>query len=97
MLHNGKFSCSIKFQAFSIIILLVLCEFISTAQTNQSISDSIKNKIDSLFKQWDSPNAPGGAVGIIRKDSLIYARGHGMADLEQQIPITPQSIFYMCS
>jgi len=97
MFHNKKFSYSIKLQAFSIIIFLMLCQFSSTAQTNQSISDSIKNKIDSLFKQWDSPNTPGGAVGIIRNDSLIYARGYGMADLEQKIPITPQSIFYMCS
>ena len=97
MLHNGKFSSSIKLQAFSIIILLMLCQFSPKAQTNQFISDSIKNKIDSLFKQWNSPNKPGGAVGIIRNDSLIYARGYGMADLEQQIPVTPQSIFYMCS
>jgi len=97
MLQNGKFSCSIKLQAFCIIIFLMLCQFSSTAQNNQSISDSIKSKIDSLFKQWDSPNTPGGAVGIIRNDSLIYARGYGMADLEQKIPITPQSVFYMCS
>ncbi len=63
----------------------------------QTIPDSIKNKIDNLFKKWDSPNVPGGAVGIIRNNSLIYARGYGMANLEQQVPVTPQSIFYMCS
>ena len=97
MFHNKIFSRSIKLRAFSIILFLMLCHFGLTAQTNASISDSIINKIDSLFKQWDSPNTPGGAVGIIRNDSLIYAKGYGMADLEQQIPITPQSIFYMCS
>ena len=97
MPQNSKFSCSTKLQGFSSIILLMLCHFISTAQSNQFISDSTKNKIDSLLKQWDSPNTPGGAVGIIRNDSLIYARGYGMADLEQKISITPQSVFYMCS
>lgn len=97
MFHNKKFSCTIKLPAFAVIILLMLFQFGSAAQTNQSIPGSIKNKIDSLFKQWDSPNTPGGAVGIVRNDSLIYARGYGMADLEQQIPITAQSIFYMCS
>lgn len=76
------------------LLLFVTMIFPASAQ---SIPDSIKSKIDSLFNQWDSPTTPGGAVGIIRNDSLIYARGHGMADLEQKKPITPQSIFYMCS
>src|SRR3954469_9128609 len=76
------------------LLFFVTIIFSASAQT---IPDSTKNKIDNLFKKWDLPNAPGGAVGIIRNDSLIYARGYGMADLEQHTAITPQSIFYMCS
>src|SRR5690348_15913898 len=37
------------------------------------------------------------AIGIIRNDSLIYAKGYGMADLEHAIPLTPATIIYMCS
>lgn len=97
MSTNATFICSIKFRDFSIIMLLLLCQLSSTAQNKSFIADSLKNKIDKLFEKWNSPNMPGGAIGIIRNDSLIYAKGYGLADLEHQKPITPQSIFYMCS
>jgi CubicO group peptidase (beta-lactamase class C family) len=77
--------------------LLPLFAIVAFTASSQSIPDSIRGKIDSLFKNWNSPNAPGGAVGIIRNDSLIYAKGYGMANLELHIAITPRSIFYMCS
>lgn len=54
----------------------------------------LKSKIDSVLKQWNSSNIQGGAVGIMRNDSLIYARGFGVANLERHTAITPQSIFY---
>src|SRR5687768_12723158 len=54
-------------------------------------------KIDSLFKHWSSTAKPGGAVGIIKDGSLIYSKGFGAADLEHQIPINPQSIFFIGS
>ena len=47
--------------------------------TAQSLPDSITKKIDSLFIQWNTTNTPGCAIGIVRNDSLIYAKGYGMA------------------
>jgi CubicO group peptidase (beta-lactamase class C family) len=88
---------------FATVLLSLLLTDTAKAQqnfwtgSNVYITDSTKNKIDNLFKKWDSPNSPGGAVGIIRNDSLLYAKGYGMANLEQHICMTPQSIFYMCS
>src|ERR1700744_2165529 len=79
-------------------VLLVMSIFLFTVRGySQSLPDSVTKKIDQVFKKWDSPNSPGAAVGIVRGDSLIYAKGYGMADLEHHIPITPESIFYMCS
>jgi CubicO group peptidase (beta-lactamase class C family) len=54
-------------------------------------------QIDSLFRQWDNKTTPGCSIGIIRNDSLIYAKGYGMANLEYGIPITPETIFHMAS
>src|ERR1043165_9303303 len=54
-------------------------------------------KIDSIFKTWSNSNTPGCAVGIVRNDSLIFAKGYGMANLEYGIPITPETIFHMAS
>jgi CubicO group peptidase (beta-lactamase class C family) len=45
----------------------------------------------------DNKNIPSYAIGIVRNDSLIYAKGYGMANLEYDIPITPETIFHMAS
>lgn len=63
----------------------------------QSIPDSITKKIDQLFAKWNTSNSPGCAIGIVRDDSLIYAKGYGMANLEYDIPNTPATIFPVAS
>jgi CubicO group peptidase (beta-lactamase class C family) len=50
-------------------------------------------RVDALFEEWDRPDSPGAALGIVKDGRLIYARGYGMANLEYDIPITPQSVF----
>lgn len=69
----------------------------ANAAFSQAIPEVTAKKIDSLFKQWDNNKSPGFAVGIVRNDSLIYAKGYGMANLEYNIPITPETIFHMAS
>jgi CubicO group peptidase (beta-lactamase class C family) len=75
--------------------LLVLSTL--TQVFSQSLPVATIKKIDSLFKQSDGAASPGYAIGIIRNDSLIYAKGYGMSNLEYSIPITPETIFHMAS
>ncbi len=49
--------------------------------------------IDSLFSDWQQPNTPGCALGIISDGELIYAQGYGLANMEYDIPNSPQSVF----
>ncbi|NOR14616.1 MAG: serine hydrolase [Candidatus Aminicenantes bacterium] len=53
----------------------------------------ITDKVDALFAQWDKVDSPGAAVGIFKDGRIIYARGYGMANLEYNIPNTPQTVF----
>ena len=64
---------------------------------SQALPAATTKKIDSLFKTWDNTTGPGYAIGVVRNDSLIYAKGYGMANLEYNIPITPETIFHMAS
>jgi len=73
--------------------LVFLFSLITTGVSGQSLPDFLKNKIDSLFVQWDNTKSPGCAIGIVRNDSLIYAKGYGLANLEFGIPFTPETIF----
>ena len=36
---------------------------------------------------------PGVALAVVRGGKVIKASGYGTADLEQQIPVTPQTVF----
>jgi len=53
----------------------------------------LTDKVDKLFREWDKPDSAGAALGIFKDGRIIYARGYGMANLEYNIPITPQSVF----
>ncbi|MGZ3821058.1 MAG: serine hydrolase domain-containing protein, partial [Mucilaginibacter sp.] len=77
-------------------LLLIACMAICQSFA-QTLPAATAKKIDSLFKQWDNTTGPGFAIGIVRNDSLIYAKGYGMANLEYSLPITPETIFHMAS
>jgi len=77
-------------KAFLWIFILAIC--ISLA-----FSDEKTDKVDALFAQWDKLDSPGCALAIIQNGRIIYTRGYGMANLELDVPISPQSIFYIGS
>ncbi len=68
-----------------IILILTLC--VSAA------ADDRTDKVDKLFEQWDSTVSPGASMAIIHNGEIIYSRGYGMANLEQNVPNTPETVF----
>jgi CubicO group peptidase (beta-lactamase class C family) len=50
-------------------------------------------RIDKIFAQWDTPSSPGCALAVVRNTAVVYARGYGVANLELNVPITPQTVF----
>ena len=55
------------------------------------------DRIDALFARWDRPDSPGLAVGVIRDGELVYQRDYGMADLDHDIAIGPDTKFFIAS
>jgi CubicO group peptidase (beta-lactamase class C family) len=47
-----------------------------------------------VLKDW---NAPGIGVGIVVKDSLVFAKGYGYRDYGQKLPFTPTTMFQIAS
>jgi CubicO group peptidase (beta-lactamase class C family) len=58
---------------------------------------SPEKKIDGLFKDWNSAKTPGASVAVIQHGKLIFAKGYGVANLEYDIPIKPDTIFHVAS
>ena len=55
--------------------------------------ESFSSKVDAIFKETNTNNRPGCAVGVIKDNQYIHNAGYGMANLEHGIEITPDSIF----
>lgn len=55
------------------------------------------DQVDALFARWNRADTPGAAVEVIRDGKRVYRRAFGMADIEQQRPITPTTAFDVAS
>jgi len=49
--------------------------------------------LDAIFSQWNTSTTPGCAVGASVHGKPVLANGYGMADLEHDVKITPDTIF----
>ena len=76
--------CLIIFLSFVVSPLLSFQAYTHTEATD---------KVDALFERWDRVDFPGAALGIFQDGRIVYARGYGSANLEYNIPITPQTVF----
>jgi CubicO group peptidase (beta-lactamase class C family) len=79
-----------KLSQFILVFLVLLSVGITFA-------DEKTSKIDKIFSFWDKSESPGCALAIVKDGEIIYKRGYGMANLENNVPITPQSVFYIGS
>jgi CubicO group peptidase (beta-lactamase class C family) len=60
-------------------------------------SASWQSAVDKVFAPWDTRQSPGCALGIYKDGAILYERGYGMADLEHDVPIGPDTPFYIGS
>src|SRR6267142_1486313 len=61
---------------------------------NGSRADEKKTAaLDEVFADLTKPGSPGCALGVYRDGKIIYANGYGLANLEENVAITPQSVF----
>src|SRR5262245_42968700 len=82
--------------AFIFVVLLRAPVGVTAKSNVQAESASLKNlaaKVDAIFANYDKPDSPGCAVGVIKDGKPIYARGYGMANLEHNIPNSPQIVY----
>jgi CubicO group peptidase (beta-lactamase class C family) len=56
--------------------------------------DSFTTKIDEyLGAQMQAQNIPGVAVAVVKDGKIVLARGYGLANIELQVPVKPETIF----
>jgi len=71
--------------------MLGLC--LLAAGANSSAQQELTEKVDRVFAEWNTTSSPGCALAVVKDGHIVYEHGYGMANLELDIAITPQSVF----
>lgn len=72
-----------------IIIPALFLPLFTTAQ----LSEYKEKQIDSLFIEWNKPDMPGGVIGVMKDDTMLYAKSLGFASIEYQVRVTDSTLF----
>jgi CubicO group peptidase (beta-lactamase class C family) len=54
-------------------------------------------QLDDFITQQMFHNAPGLAAAVVKDGELIWSKGYGFADVQQQTPVTPDTVFHVGS
>ncbi len=85
-LHRIKFSIG--------IVLFISLGFVDLyAQAFSSLSAEQEQKFNNMVNRWDTQTKPGVAVFVMNNGAPVYKKCFGLADVENQIPITASTIF----
>ena len=79
------------------LLASLACVLIACTTPAQKKTDSLANKLDGLFSNYNNKSGPGLAAGIVQKGKTVFKKGYGLANLEYDIPITSASIFDIAS
>lgn len=76
-----------------LVIVALLAAQLAEAQTG----DPRSRRADSAFAEWNQPGSPGLAVAVVRDGRVLFENGYGLASLEHNMRITPNTVFDVAS
>ena len=71
--------------------------FVPRAGRAQALAPEMVKQVDKAFAKWDRADSPGCALGVYRGGQVVYKRGYGMEDLNEDVRITPGTVFHVAS
>lgn len=75
-------------------IFIALITALPAGMAAATMADNSNNAaVDQVFSDLQKPGSPGCALGVYRNGQIIYSRGYGLASVELDAPITPQTVF----
>ena len=55
--------------------------------------DRTAKATDEVFADLTKPGSPGCALAVARVGKVVYENGYGLANIEENVAITPQTVF----
>ncbi len=71
------------------VLLIALFAVSCSAQLTQNL----RAKLDGVFSDVAKPGSPGCALAVYQNGKIVYEHGYGLASIENQVPITPRTVF----
>ena len=79
---------------FSMVMVIGSC---GEKDLGSPVTEADSAIIDSLFSDYDLDDGPGAAVMIIKEGVILFSKEYGLANLEDEIPITNETNFRLAS
>ena len=75
------------------VVLSLLVMPTTCCKSATAANDKLAKHVDEMFAAYDGADSPGCAVGIMHKNKLVYSKGFGVANMDHEVPNTPDTIF----
>lgn len=78
-------------------LTVIFSTYLLMLSYTNTIDDSKSAKVDELFDTVIKPDTPGAAVIVIQNGNILHKNGYGLANLELDVPVAPNTKFRLCS
>jgi CubicO group peptidase (beta-lactamase class C family) len=78
-------------------LLFLLSAAASSMANAQTLPLDVTSKVDKVFEKYNKTDSPGCALGVYQDGRIVYKRGYGMANLNDGVPIRPETVFHVAS
>jgi CubicO group peptidase (beta-lactamase class C family) len=75
------------------IILLVVFSALDTPTSAPELQQRLDLLVEQLEQQRQTHHVPGMAIAVVKDDEVILTHGFGIASVETETPVTPETIF----
>jgi len=75
------------------IILLSGCSAPATPAVSPELQQKLDLLVEQLEQQRQTLHVPGMAIAVVKDDEVILTHGFGVANVEKETPVTPETIF----
>src|SRR5678815_2150368 len=79
------------------IAMVVNAEALPAQSSRETSVAPRASRVDALVADFAKPDGPGASVVVALGDSIVFARGYGLADVEHRLPVTPSTSFRLAS
>ena len=81
------------------ILIFILLSFVQMPPDAQNIPKDFKLKVETFVKKAMNAThiVPGLGLAVVKDNQVIFAEGFGYRDVENQLPVTAETGFYIAS